>query len=140
MKGNHMKVKTWLIGLLLIGCLPIAALAEVDARIVRTLKLDASPLDMAVPSSGDYIYVLTSDAILQIFKQNGTLRDTLPVDPGVDRIKPGRREDQLFLLDTKNNRVQVLILDFIHPIPIDGSPTKGSSDAVVTVAVFTDFQ
>jgi hypothetical protein len=135
-----MKIKPWLIGLLLIGCLPLSALAEVDARIVRTLKLDASPLDIAIPNSGDYIYVLTSDAALQVYKQNGTLRDTLPVDPGVDRIKTGRNEGQLFLLDTKNNRVQVLILDFIHPIPIEGSPTKGSAQAAVTVAVFTDFQ
>ncbi len=135
-----MKIKTYLIGLLLICCLPATALAEVDARIVRTLNLDATPLDMAIPNNGDYIYVLTSDAALKVFKQDGTLRDTLPVDPGVDRIKTGRREDQLFLLDTKNNRVQLLILDFIHPIPIEGSPTKGPSQAAVTVAVFTDFQ
>jgi len=135
-----MKIKSCLIGLLLICCLPVSGLAEVDARIVRTLKLDARPLDIAIPNSGDYIYVLTSDAVLQVYKQNGTLRDTLPVDPGVDRIKTGRRDDQLFLLDTKNNRVQVLMLDFIHPIPIKGSPTKGAAQALVTVAVFTDFQ
>ena len=135
-----MKIKSGLMGMLLVCCLPVTALAEVDVRIVRTLKLDASPLDIAIPSSGDYIYVLTSDDVLKVFKQDGTLRDTLPVDPGVDRIKTGRREDQLFLLDTKNNRVQVLRLDFIHPIPIDGSPTKGPSQAAVTVAVFTDFQ
>ncbi len=135
-----MKMKIWLIGLLLVCCLPAAALAEVDARIVRTLKLEATPLDIAIPSSGDYIYVLTSDAALKIFKQDGTLRDTLPVDPGVDRIKTGRREDQLFLLDSKNNRVQVLNLDFIHQIPVEGSPTKGPSQAPVTIAVFTDFQ
>jgi len=135
-----MKMKPGLIGLLMICCLPIGALAEVDARIVQTLKLDVTPLDIAIPNSGDYIYVLTSDATLKVFKPDGTLRDTLPVDPGVDRIKTGRREDQLFLLDTKNNRVQLLRLDFIHPIPIEGSPTKGPSQAKVTVAVFTDFQ
>jgi hypothetical protein len=140
MKGILMKIKSWLIGLLLICCLPVTALAEVDARIVRTLKLDATPLDIAIPSSGDYIYVLTSDAALKIFKQDGTLRDTLPVDPGVDRIKTGRRDNQIFLLDSKNNRVQVLSLDFIHLIPIEGSPTKGPPQAPVTVAGFTDFQ
>ncbi len=135
-----MKIKAWLIGLLLICFLPATALAEVDVRIVRTLKLDTTPLDIAIPTSGDYIYVLTSDAVLKVFRQDGTLRDSLPVDPGVDRIKTGRREDHLFLLDTKQNRVQVLRLDFIHPIPIEGSPTKGSSQAAVTVTVFTDFQ
>ena len=138
--GNIMKIKLWLIGVLLTCWLPGTALAEVDARIVRTLKLDAAPLDIAIPSSGDYIYVLTSNATLKIFKQDGTLRDTLPVDPGVDGIKTGRRDDQLFLLDSKNNRVQVLSLDFIHLIPIEGSPTKGPSEAPVTVAAFSDFQ
>ncbi len=135
-----MKTRPWLIGVLLLCTLPVTVQAEVDARIVRTLKLDATPLDIAIPSSGDYIYVLTSDAVLKVFKQDGTIRDSLPVDPGVDGIKSGRREDQLFLLDSKNNRVQLLSLDFIHPIPTEGSPTKGSSQAVVTVAVFTDFQ
>jgi hypothetical protein len=135
-----MYMKQWLIGLLLI-CIPTAtALAEVDARIVRTLQLDASPVDIAVPGSGRYIYVLTSEAVLKIFKSDGTLQDELTVDPGVDRIKPGRREDQLFLVDSKNNLIQLLYLDFIHNIPIGGSPTKGSSQAVITVAVFTDFQ
>ena len=135
-----MKIKRLIIGLLLICCLPVTALAEVDARIVQTLKLDASPLDIAVPNSGEYIYILTSDATLKVYKQDGTLRDTVPIDPGVDRIKTGRRDDQLFLLDTKHNRVQLLSLDFIHQIPIGGSPTKGSSQAAVTVTVFTDFQ
>ena len=69
MMGNIMKIKLWLIGVLLTCWLPGTALAEVDARIVRTLKLDAAPLDIAIPSSGDYIYVLTSNATLKIFKQ-----------------------------------------------------------------------
>jgi hypothetical protein len=95
---------------------------------------------MAIPGNGRYIYVLTSDAKLKIFRENGNLRDTLVVDPGVDQIKPGPRENQLFLINSAGKRIQVLNLDFIQEIPIDGSPTKGSSDAAVVVVVFTDFQ
>jgi hypothetical protein len=62
------------------------------------------------------------------------------VDPGVDRIQPGPREDLLFLVDSAKNRIQVLYLDFIQEIPVDGSPTKGPADAPVMVAVFSDFQ
>jgi hypothetical protein len=117
-----------------------AAQAEVDARVVRTLDLAAKPLDLAIPGNGRYIYVLTEGAKLQVFMGNGQLRDTVPVDPGVDRIQPGPREDLLFLVDSTNNRVQVLYLDFVQEIPVADSPVKGPEDAPVTVAVFTDFQ
>jgi len=114
--------------------------AEVDTRVLQTLQLSATPLDMAIPGNGRYIYVLTSDAKLKIFRENGTLRDTIVVDPGVDQIKTGPREGQLFLLNSTSNRIQILNLAFVQEIPVDGSPTKGSSDAPVVVAVFTDFQ
>jgi len=66
--------------------------AEVDTRVLQTLQLSATPLDMAIPGNGRYIYVLTSDAKLKVFRENGTLRDTIVVDPGVDQIKTGPRE------------------------------------------------
>jgi hypothetical protein len=116
------------------------AWAEVDAQVVRTLDLAAKPLDMAIPGNGRYIYVLTADAKLQVFMGNGQLRDTVPVDPGVDHIQPSPREDLLFLMDSAQNRIQVLYLDFVQKIAVGGSPVKGPADAPVTVAVFTDFQ
>jgi hypothetical protein len=135
-----MRIKQWLLLPILLLAVVSMAHAEVDARVVQTLQLSATPLDMAIPGSGRYIYVLTSDAKLKIFRENGKLRDTLVVDPGVDQIKPGPRENQLFLINSAGKRIQVLNLDFIQEIPIDGSPTKGSSDAAVAVVVFTDFQ
>jgi hypothetical protein len=117
-----------------------SAQAAVDAKVVRTLDLAAKPLDLAIPGNGRYVYVLTADAKLQIFMGSGQLRDTIPVEPGVDRIQPGPREDLLYLVDSTNNRIQVLYLDFIQEIPVATSPTKGPDDAAVTVAVFTDFE
>jgi hypothetical protein len=135
-----MRIKQWLLLPILLLAVVSMAHAEVDARVVQTLQISATPLDMAIPGSGRYIYVLTSDAKLKIFRENGNLRDTLVVDPGVDQIKPGPRENQLFLINSADKRIQVLNLDFIQEIPVDGSPTKGSSDAAVAVVVFTDFQ
>jgi protein-disulfide isomerase len=117
-----------------------SALAAADARVVHTLDLKAKPLDLAIPGNGRYIYVLTADAKLQIFMGNGQLRDTVPVEPGVDRIQPGPREDLIYLVDSAKNRIQVLHLEFIQEIPAAASPTKGPAEAPVTVAVFTDFQ
>jgi hypothetical protein len=117
-----------------------SAQAEVDARVVRTLDLAAKPLDLAIPGNGRYIYVLTEGAKLQVFMGDGQLRDTVPVDPGVDHIQPSPREDLLFLMDSAQNRIQMLYLDFIQEIAVGGSPVKGPAEAPVTVAVFTDFQ
>ena len=116
------------------------AQAQVDAQVVRTLQLKASPVDLVIPDRGRYIYVLTSDAKLQIYKNNGQLRDTVTVDSGVDRIQAGPGEDRLYLISSADNKIQELNLAFIHKIPVDGSPTKGSLDAAVAVVVFTDFQ
>jgi len=135
-----MRVRSWLLLLIFLLTAVAVAQADVDARVVRTLQLKTAPLDMAVPGNGRYIYVLTSDAKLKIFRENGKLRDTLAVDPGVDHIKPGPKEDRLFLINSTSKQIQVLNLDFIHEITVDGSPTKGSADATVTVTVFTDFQ
>ena len=135
-----MRLKPLLILVVAVVAAATSAQAAVDARVVRTLDLAAKPLDLAIPGNGRYIYVLTADAKLQIFMGNGQLRDTIPVEPGVDRIQPGPREDLLYLVDSTNNRIQVLYLDFIQEIPVATSPTKGPADAPVTVAVFTDFE
>ena len=135
-----MRIKQWLLLPIFLLAAASMAHAEVDVRVVQTLQLSATPLDIAISGNGRYIYVLTSDAKLKIFRKNGNLRDTAVVDPGVDQIKPGSRENQLFLINSADKRIQVLNLDFIQEIPVDGSPTKGSSDAAVAVVVFTDFQ
>ena len=135
-----MKIKQWLISLILLLAVVSPARAEVDAQVVRTLQLKAAPVDLVIPGNGRYIYVLTADAKLQIFKNTGELYDTLTVDPGVDRIQAGPAEDRLYLINAAGNRIQELSLTFIVDIPVDGSPTKGPLDAAVAVVVFTDFQ
>ena len=135
-----MRIKHCLILLILWLATVSTAQAEVDARVVRTLQLKTTPVDLAIPGNGRYIYVLTEDAKLQIFKNNGELYDTLAVDPGVDRIQAGPGENRLYLINSAGNKIQELNLDFIQEIPVDGSPAKGALDAAVAVVVFTDFQ
>jgi len=135
-----MKIRYWLLPLIFLLTVTAVVHAEVDAQVVRTLQLKASPVDLVIPDRGRYIYVLTSDAKLQIYKNNGQLRDTVAVDPGVDRIQAGPAEDRLYLISSADNKIQELNLAFIHKIPVDGSPTKGSLNAAVAVVVFTDFQ
>ena len=135
-----MRIRHWLTLMILwLVAVPMAQ-AEVDARVVRTLQLKTTPVDLAITGNGRYIYVLTADAKLQIFNNTGELHDTVAVDQGVDRIQVGPGEDRLYLINSAGNRIQVLDLVFIQEIPVDGSPTRGTMDAAVAVVVFTDFQ
>ena len=58
----------------------------------------------------------------------------------MDGIKVGPEQDILLLTSRQNKTVEILVLDFIQNLDVSSSPFKGPADAVVTVAVFSDFQ
>ena len=58
----------------------------------------------------------------------------------MDAIKPGPREDILFLSSRKDMTVKLITLDFIRNIDVSGAPFKGAADAPVVIAVFDDFE
>ncbi len=115
-------------------------LATVEWKLRRTLKMEASPLDVAVALSGKWIFVLTEQGSILVYSADGILKDKLVVGNHIDGIRLGRREDILFVTSRKNKTVQIIHLDFIHDIDVSGSPFKGPIDAPVVIAVFNDFQ
>ncbi len=46
----------------------------------------------------------------------------------------------LILSSNSNNQVDMVRIDLINEIEIQGSPFKGKADAPVTIAVFDDYQ
>jgi hypothetical protein len=120
--------------------LTIPALAKTDYQVRQKLELEQAPIDMLVSSSNKWIYILNSEGQIIIYTTRGQLRDTIDVGPDVDQIKAGPSDDTLFLLSRKSKSIQVITIDFTEEISIQGSPIKGSADAPVTVAVFSDFQ
>lgn len=114
--------------------------ASVELDVIRTLKIEQTPRDVAVSLNGTRIFVLTDKGEVLIYSLNGRLKGRIFVGNSVDGIKPGPREDILFLSSRKDSTVQIVTLDFIQNINVLGSPFKGPADAPVVIAVFDDFQ
>lgn len=116
------------------------AVAEVKWRIDKTLTLEQEPVDTAASVNGKWMFVLTQAGALQIYKADGTLRDTITVGTHVDGIRTGAEENILYLQSRGKKTVETLFLDFIHEFDLTGSPFKGPADAPVTIVEFSDFQ
>lgn len=114
--------------------------ATLEWEILRTLKLDSAPLDMAIAPDGKSVYILTDKGDIQIYDLDGRLKDKIEIREPVDQIKVGPGGDQLFVTDRQNKTVKVIKLDFIRQITINGSPFKGPEDAPVVIADFSDFE
>jgi DNA-binding beta-propeller fold protein YncE len=126
-------------GILLFAGSTVVA-AEVDWQVLKTLKLESAPVDMAVSPDGQTIYVLTDQGSVDIFGANGAPKGS--IDPGTkfDRVRVGQTEGTLYLQSSSDKSVQIVNLDFVQDIDISGSPFKGPEDAPVAIVVFSDFQ
>ena len=114
--------------------------ALVDWDVKKTLKIEKTPVDVAVSLNGRYVFVLTAQGSILIYSGDGSLEDEITVGNHVDGIKVGPEQDILLLTSRKNKTVEILVLDFVQNIDVSKSPFKGPADAVVAIAVFSDFQ
>jgi DNA-binding beta-propeller fold protein YncE len=113
---------------------------EVEWNIVQTLKLDATPLDVAVSPDGRRIYVLVDDGNVHIYSARGILKEKIRVGNQVDQINLGPKGEYLFVSSRQNKTLESVALNFIYDLNITGAPFKGAKDAPVVITVFSDFQ
>jgi protein-disulfide isomerase len=137
-----MRFKTLPILILFIAAImaPSAGLADVDSRILGQLTLEVSPLDMSTSRNGKWIYLLTGPGDLLIYSAQGRLNGKIQVGPGFDQVESGAEEDQVYLLNRKEKRLQVVEISYTFDIDTSQSPYKGSADAPVVIVEYTDFQ
>ena len=142
MKGVGMKQKIliFLAGFLTAVVFSANSFARVEWDVQKKLKMDTPPVDVAVSTDGKWIFVLDDSGNILIYSSDGKLEDTISVGRHVDQIRIGPKDNLLLLSSRKNKTVELLAIDFIHKINISGSPFKGSADAPVVIAVFSDFQ
>jgi len=134
------KMLKTLIVLLVLTIWVSAGSATVEWEILRTLKLDAPPLDVAISPDGKSVFILTQNGDVQIYDLDGRLKDKIEINKPVDQIRLGPDGDYLFVTDRQNQTVKVIKLDFIKQIATNASPFKGPEDAPVVIADFSDFE
>ena len=116
------------------------AAGSVEWNILKTLQLEATPIDVALSPDGRRIFVLTEQGEVVIYSSAAKVEAKIDVGKHVDQIKLGPRGSTLILKSGENKTVQIVTLDFIQKINVSGSPFKGGQDAPVVIAVFDDFQ
>jgi DNA-binding beta-propeller fold protein YncE len=116
------------------------AAGSVEWSILKTLQLDATPIDVALSPDGRRIFVLTEQGEVVIYSSAAKVEAKIDVGQHVDQIKLGPRGSTIILKSGENKTVQVVTLDFIQKINTTGAPFKGAEDAAVVIAVFDDFQ
>jgi len=126
--------------IVLVAVITSHASGSVELSILKTLQLDATPVDVVVAPDGRRIYVLTSQGEILIYLSIGKLEARVQVGNHVDQMKLGPGGDSLILTSRENKTVEIVALDFIQKINVSGSPFKGPEGAPVVVAVFSDFQ
>lgn len=123
-----------------------AGQAEIDWEVKNTFKTNTAPLDVASSIDGKWTFVLTKGGKLLVYStSDGTLFDTLEVDPSMDRIdvsglRSAKLEEKIFLSSQQNKIVQEILFEFIKDINIKGSPFLGQPEAPIAVVVFSDFE
>ena len=137
-----MRFKTLLVLILFISVTvaPSAGLADVNGRILAKLTLQVSPLDMSTSKDGRWLYLLTAPGDLLIYSAEGRYNGKIEVGRGFDQVEAGPSENQVYLLNRKEKRLQVVEVSYTFDIDTSQSPFKGPADAPVVIVEFTDFQ
>ena len=119
---------------------PKVVQADVEWKVLKSLDLKATPLDVAPSADGQRLFVLTPGEILVYSIPEGKITDRIPVDKEFDRIVSLPRGDALSISSSTKKMLQVITLESLYKIDVSGLPFKGPKDAPDTIAVYDDYQ
>jgi len=114
--------------------------AEIDLTLIKQANLDVQPLDIATSADGRLIFVLARGEILVYSLADSKVANRIAVDEDFDRVTYAGKNNVLILTSSSSKTLKIIQVDFIYNIALDGLPFKGPADAVVTIAVFDDYQ
>jgi WD40 repeat protein len=113
---------------------------ELNGRPRNEFKVVKPAINFAIADDGRSVFVLSHNGSIQMYGLDGRLRNKIEVGKHIDQIELGPRGGHLFATNRQNQTVEVIALDFIQKISIQGSPFKGPENAPVVIAEFSDFE
>ena len=114
--------------------------AGVDWTMIKEIRIEASPLDIATSPDGDTVFVLTPGEILVYSAPEGRVASRIPVEAGFDRIMLSANGETLALTASSSKLLRLIRIERVFEIDITGLPFDGPENAPVTIAVFDDYQ
>lgn len=118
----------------------IPARAAVETNTLLSVKSSGSPVDVASSADGHWFFVLTSQAMVEVYDTKGTLTASFKLEAPADSIASSPTGEQLFLADKASGTIKVVAVDFIQEIDTKDAPFKGAEKAPVELVLFSDFQ
>jgi hypothetical protein len=120
--------------------LPRVAWADMEWKIIKSLDLKTTPLDVTPSVDGKWLFILTPGEILLYSLPEGKITERIPIDKEFDRITSLPKADMLTVSSSTKKTLQIMLFVAIYKIDLVGLPFKGPSDAAVTLVVFDDYQ
>ena len=114
--------------------------ADVEWNLQQSINIESAPLDAFLDGKSKNLYILNEKKEIVVYTLDGKVKGRFSAGEDVEKIMPGSRPDEILLSRPQAGTIDVIDLDFIRNIPVDGSPVRGREDAPVTIAVFSDFQ
>jgi protein-disulfide isomerase len=113
--------------------------ASVDVRLLRSVSLGETPLQVVASADGQRIYVLTTTGQVQLYSADGQKQGVFDVGPEVTGITP-QGPDRLILQLAGRQGMTLLALQPVVTLKTAGAPTLGAQNAAVEIVVFSDFE
>jgi hypothetical protein len=118
----------------------LAATVGVEATRLKQLATEKPPLDVETSTDGKLMFVLVRGEVLIFSNMGDRPINRISVGVHFDRMTFAEKLDLLVLSSNSNKTVEMVRIDLINEVSIDGSPYYGKADATVTIAVFDDYQ
>ena len=129
-----------LVGIWMVAGIFSSSFAQVEWIPSGALNVDRPILDFTLSPDGKHFFVLTKGGNIFVYDKDGKPAGKMATGKNADFIRVSADGKRIFLSDNQSGKIEWLDYDFIMDINISGSPYKGSPDAPVVIAVFSDFQ
>ncbi len=129
-----------LVFVLVSSLLGAPAFAAFDLRGSMKIDLGEKPLDTAISQDGRWTFVLTEGGVIRVLSWRGEQTQVIETGENYRRLVFSAVGNRLILSGGDSDNVLVISLDMVHNLDTTGSPSKGSKDAPVVVAFFSDYQ